>query len=278
MPWLRVRLLHDSRAEILGSSKLSGVLSLPAPVFSLIFSLQSDYSDGRERYGVLGRAQALEAGPLGDKTMLGSQNSGIDDAQAQLIHPEPRVSHRVPALRRISILWCEAPPKPLTASFLRLRSRIDRSQVLPSENRDCFDLCLCPSDDSADAAGVAVVLLHSNRSSRRNRIPIYLGNLWAARARALAISSVRLRGGAFVSSELRKLQETFAILSTAARNAASLAFDGLLKPLTFLTNCKEAARISSSVTGGSKLKRVRMLLHTIVTSIFQSCDTKVIRE
>jgi len=83
---------------------------------------------------------------------------------------------------------------------------------------------------------------------------------------------------AFVSSELRKVLEIAAISSTAARNAASLAFDGLLKPLTFLTNCKEAARISSSVTGGSKLKRVLMFLHTIVTSMFQSGNTKAILE
>src|SRR6266446_3731791 len=47
----------------------------------------------------------------------------------------------------------------------------------------------------------------------------------------------------------------------AARNATSLTFDGLLKPLTFLTNCRAAARISSSVTGGAKLKRVLMFLH-----------------
>jgi PhnB protein len=40
-----------------------------------------------------------------------------------------------------------------------------------------------------------------------------------------------------------------------------LAFDGLLKPLIFLTNWSEAARISSAVTGGSKLKRVLMFLH-----------------
>src|SRR5580704_4080395 len=44
-------------------------------------------------------------------------------------------------------------------------------------------------------------------------------------------------------------------------NAASLAFDGLLKPLIFLTNCSEAARTSSGVTGGSKLKSVLMFLH-----------------
>jgi len=76
--------------------------------------------------------------------------------------------------------------------------------------------------------------------------------------------SVRFLGGAFVSSELRRLPEIAAISSTAARKAASLAFDGLLKPLTFLTNCNEAARISSSVTGGWKLKSVLMLLHIIV--------------
>jgi hypothetical protein len=36
--------------------------------------------------------------------------------------------------------------------------------------------------------------------------------------------------------------------------AASLAWDGLLKPLSLRTNCSAAARISSSVAGGSKLK------------------------
>jgi hypothetical protein len=52
-----------------------------------------------------------------------------------------------------------------------------------------------------------------------------------------------------------------AISSTAARKEPSLAFDGLLKPLIFLTNWSDAARISSSVTGGSKLKRVLIFLH-----------------
>src|SRR5215470_12076988 len=49
--------------------------------------------------------------------------------------------------------------------------------------------------------------------------------------------------------------------STAAMNAASFAFDGLLKPLIFLTNCSDAARISSSVTGGSKLNSILMFRH-----------------
>jgi hypothetical protein len=57
-----------------------------------------------------------------------------------------------------------------------------------------------------------------------------------------------------------------AISSTAWSKAARLALDGLLNPLSFLTNWSEAARISSSVAGGVKLKRVLMLLHTAVTS------------
>jgi hypothetical protein len=46
-----------------------------------------------------------------------------------------------------------------------------------------------------------------------------------------------------------------------------LAIDGLVNPLSFLTNCSDAARISSSVAGGAKLNRVLMLLHTVVTSL-----------
>src|SRR5215217_1258201 len=52
-----------------------------------------------------------------------------------------------------------------------------------------------------------------------------------------------------------------AMSSTAALKAPSLARDGLLKPLIFLTNCSDAARISSSVAGGSKLNNVLMFLH-----------------
>jgi len=79
--------------------------------------------------------------------------------------------------------------------------------------------------------------------------------------RAFAASRSRLRGGAVVSSDLRSLREAVVTSSTATRNAGSLARDGLLKPLSFLTNCSAAARISSSVTGGSKLKRGLMFLH-----------------
>jgi hypothetical protein len=63
------------------------------------------------------------------------------------------------------------------------------------------------------------------------------------------------------SSERRRVAEILAISSTAARNEASFAFDGLLNPVIFLTNWIEADRISSAVTGGSKLKRGLMFLH-----------------
>jgi hypothetical protein len=43
--------------------------------------------------------------------------------------------------------------------------------------------------------------------------------------------------------------------------ASSFAFDGFVKPLIFLTNCNDAARTSSSVTGGSKLKSGLMFRH-----------------
>ena len=86
-------------------------------------------------------------------------------------------------------------------------------------------------------------------------------NLWAARALALAASSSRFFGGELVSRVRRRRQEIAAISSIAAWNGTSLAFDGLLKPLIFLTNCKEAARTSWSVTGGSKLKRFLIFLH-----------------
>src|SRR5438105_6305376 len=94
-------------------------------------------------------------------------------------------------------------------------------------------------------------------------IRCYVPKRSAARALAFAASSSRLLGGALVSSEFSRRPQTPAISSTADSNAASFALEGLWKPLTFLTNCNEAARISSGVTGGSKLKRILMFLHMI---------------
>src|SRR5215467_2785899 len=83
----------------------------------------------------------------------------------------------------------------------------------------------------------------------------------AERALALAASSSRFLGAAVVSSARSSLPEQAAISSIASAKAASLAFDGLLKPVIFRTNCSEAARTSSGVTGGSKLKRFLLFLH-----------------
>src|SRR5580658_6098222 len=77
----------------------------------------------------------------------------------------------------------------------------------------------------------------------------------------MAACSSRFLAGAFVSSDFSSRIEAIAISSTAPRNATSFAFEGLLKPVIFLTNCKEASRTSSGVTGGSKLKSVLMFLH-----------------
>src|SRR5580698_1365180 len=93
------------------------------------------------------------------------------------------------------------------------------------------------------------------------RTQTHAPNRSTARAFAFAASSSRFFGGAVVSSECKRRAEIAAISSIAARNEASLAFDGLLKPVIFLTNCSDAARISSALTGGSKLKRVLMFLH-----------------
>jgi len=87
------------------------------------------------------------------------------------------------------------------------------------------------------------------------------GNLSALRRRALAISSSRLRAGAVVSREANRRADVAATSSIAAENAASLAFEGLLNPLILRTNCSDAARISSGVTGGSKLNNGLMFRH-----------------
>jgi hypothetical protein len=64
-----------------------------------------------------------------------------------------------------------------------------------------------------------------------------------------------------VVSESTSVRAAAATSSTARLNASSFAFDGLVKPLIFLTNCTDAACTSSSVTGGSKLNSGRILRH-----------------
>ena len=84
---------------------------------------------------------------------------------------------------------------------------------------------------------------------------------FCARARARSASTSRFRGGAAVTSSRSKRVDASATPSTARANAASFAFDGLAAPLSLRTYCVAAARISSSVAGGSKLWSVLMFLH-----------------
>src|SRR5262245_12874743 len=83
----------------------------------------------------------------------------------------------------------------------------------------------------------------------------------AARLLARAASTSRSRGAAVVTSEARSSRATSLVRSTARAKAASFVRDGLLKPESLRTNWSAAARTSSSVTGGSKLKSVLMLRH-----------------
>jgi len=99
-------------------------------------------------------------------------------------------------------------------------------------------------------AGVLFFSAGNQREARRT-----------ARARAFAVSSSLFFGTVVDLSESKRLADILLISSTAEKKTASFAFDGLLKPLIFLTNCSDAAPISASVTGGWKLNKVLMLLH-----------------
>src|SRR3954471_23087724 len=90
----------------------------------------------------------------------------------------------------------------------------------------------------------------------------------ADRARALAASVSRSRGGALVTSESSNSRAAAVTWSTARLNAGSFAFDGLVNPLTLRTNCSADARTSSSVAAGSKLKSGLILRHIEISFQF----------
>ena len=101
----------------------------------------------------------------------------------------------------------------------------------------------------------------SRLARRRIRRMIHERYRTAALARAFEASASRSRNGAFVTRESSSSRAACATWSTARANASSFALEGLVKPLSFRTNCSEDARISSSVAGGAKLCSVLMLRH-----------------
>jgi len=86
-------------------------------------------------------------------------------------------------------------------------------------------------------------------------------NRSAALARAFDASISRSRGGALVTREASSSRAALATWSTARSKAGWFALEGRVKPLSFRTNCREDARISSSVAGGLKLCSVLILRH-----------------
>src|SRR5262245_31512657 len=86
-------------------------------------------------------------------------------------------------------------------------------------------------------------------------------------ARAFAASTSRERGGALVTSEASSCRAASATSSAARSKAAWFALEGRVKPLNLRTNCREDARISSSVAGGLKLWSVLMLRHMTILAL-----------
>ena len=117
----------------------------------------------------------------------------------------------------------------------------------------------------------ALMLLFFTRDRVRASMTALADRRVYARARPEALGGAGLRLGRFFLAVARLRGRRSASRPAAARrrktsstarlNAASLAFDGAVKPDSLRTNCSDAARTSSSVAGGAKLNSVLMLLH-----------------
>jgi hypothetical protein len=99
------------------------------------------------------------------------------------------------------------------------------------ETADWFDTLHTVDNISLGTASEETV----GRFDIYKKIQGLVANRSAARAFALAASSSRFLAGAAVSSERRRRLDTAATSSTAARKDASLAFEGLLKPVILRT-------------------------------------------
>src|SRR6476619_1390669 len=90
-------------------------------------------------------------------------------------------------------------------------------------------------------------------------------NLARDRSLAFSASISRSRAGALVCSDASRRRALSDTSETARLNASALACDGELKPESFRTNCNAEAWISACVAGGSKLNRVLMLRHMVLS-------------
>ena len=123
-------------------------------------------------------------------------------------------------------------------------------------------VCRVRSTDDSTVLAAQRSLDRTRQSDRAlNSLPRGYAKRRAERSRAFCASSSRFLGAALVSSVSTKPRVMSATCSTARSKRARLAPLGWRVPLTFRTYCSAAARISSSVAGGSKLNSWRMFRH-----------------
>src|SRR5664279_413487 len=99
------------------------------------------------------------------------------------------------------------------------------------------------------------------RVRARGQLATAVPKRFSLRARALAASSSRSFGGAFVTRSSSRCLVMCAISATARSKVSWFVTDGFVAPLTLRTYCNAAAWTSSSVAGGSKLCRTLMFRH-----------------
>ena len=105
-------------------------------------------------------------------------------------------------------------------------------------------------------------------------------NLFALRAFSRAASSSRFLGGVFVSSDLEGSPKMLAMAAIAAKNASSLALEGLVRTrCSFSTNWRRG-RLGShpGETGGSKLNNIFIFDDISRTSMLQTRTVRSLPE
>ena len=169
---------------------------------------------------------------------------------------------------------------PLTRLWVRLHCRpVPPSVDEVAREVQGYAMARLPQAEPAMAmAGAGGRQLSQGIGADRDRLTRDLGSeTWSSdlrparscrnvRPHALLLSALLLPGSSAarcVSRSSTSRRATPAISSIARLNASWFAFDGAVKPLILRTNCTDAARTSSSVAGGSKLKSGLMFLHMI---------------
>ena len=148
------------------------------------------------------------------------------------------------------------PQRTATRSSSLAREPNRRSHVVGVRRSD--DERRAPVDHPVPHDASGVVARVAGRTISPSKLPLSSGSGEAllARARRRAASTSRSFGAPLVTSSPRRRIEASVTSSTARSNACSFACDGFVEAAILRTYCSDAARTSSSVAGGSKLKSV----------------------